>query len=95
MEITSNLSWKDHMLTVSENANKKFNTLATLKMLVDMKTSITMYTSFIRPSIRHGSIVYCNCTDTDEEMLESVQRRAFKIITGDMIRIPIHKTLPN
>ena len=51
MEITSNLSWKDHMLTVSENANKTFNTLATLKMLVDRKTSITMYTSFIRPSI--------------------------------------------
>ena len=85
IEITSNLSWKDHILTVSENANKKLNILAKLKMLVDRKSLITtgMYTSFIRSGMEHGSIVYCNCSDTDDEMLESVQRRAFKIITGN------------
>ena len=32
------------------------------------------------------SIVYCNCSDTDDETLESVRRRAFKIITGGIIR---------
>ena len=32
--------------------------------------------------------MYCNCSDTDDEMLESVQRRAFKIITGGIIRTP-------
>ena len=78
MEITSNLSWKDHILTVSENANKKLNILAKLKMLVDRKSLITMDTSFIRSGMEHGSIVYCNCSDTDHETLESVQRRAFK-----------------
>ena len=88
MEITSNLSWKDHILTVSENANKKLNILAKLKMLVDRKSLITMYTSFIRSGMEHGSIVYCNCSDTDDETLQSVQRRAFKIITGGIIRTP-------
>ena len=88
MEITSNLSWKDHILTVSENANKKLNILAKLKMLVDRISLITMYTSFIRSGMEHGSIVYCNCSDTDDETLESVQRRAFKIITGGIIRTP-------
>ena len=48
MEITSNFSSKDHILTVSENANKKLNILTKLKMLVDRKSLITMYTSFIR-----------------------------------------------
>ena len=88
MEITSNLSWKDHILTVSEIANKKLNILAKLKMLVDRKNLITMCTSFIRSGMEHGNIVYCNCSDTDDETLESVKRRAFKIFTGGIIRTP-------
>ena len=64
------------------------NILAKLKMLVDGKSLITVYTSFIRPGMEHGCIVYCNCTDTDDEILESVQKRAFKIITSGIIRIP-------
>ena len=88
MEITTNLSWKNHILTVSENANKKLNILAKLNMLVDRKSLITTYTSFIQSDMEHGSIVYCNCSDTDDEMLESVQRRTFKIIYGGIIRTP-------
>ena len=47
-----------------------------------------MYTSFIRPGLEYGSIVFCNCTETEDEILESVQRRAFKIITGGIVRAP-------
>ena len=47
-----------------------------------------MYTSFIWPGLEYGSIVFCNCTDTEDEILESVQRRAFKIITGGIVRTP-------
>ena len=57
-------------------------------MLVKRKTLATMYTSFIRPGLEYGSIVFCNCTDTEDEILESVQRRAFKIITGGIVRTP-------
>ena len=32
--------------------------------LTDKKTLTTMYTSFIRPGLEYGSIVFCNCTDT-------------------------------
>ena len=47
-----------------------------------------MYTSFIRPGVEYGSIVFCNCTETEDEILETVQRRAFKIITGGIVRTP-------
>ena len=67
---------------------KKINILAKLKNLIDRKTLTTMYTSFIRPGLEYGSIVFCNCTDTEDEILESVQRRAFKIITGGIVRTP-------
>ena len=88
VELSTNLSWKDHITTISENAGKKINILAKLKNLIDRKTLTTMYTSFIRPGLEYGSIVFCNCTDTEDEILESVQRRAFKIITGGIVRTP-------
>ena len=59
------------------------------RSLIDRKTLTTMYTSFIRPGLEYGSIVFCNCTDTEDEILESVQRKkAFKIITGGIVRTP-------
>ena len=52
-----------------------------------------MYTSFIRPGLEYGSIVFCNCTETEDEILEFLQRRAFKIITGGIVRT--HNNLYN
>ena len=52
------------------------------------KTLITMYTSFIRPGLEYASIVFCNCTETEDDILESVQKRAFKIITDHIVRTP-------
>ena len=72
--------------TNCKNASKKLNILAKIKTLVDRKTLTTMYTAFFRPSLEYGSILFCNCTDTENELLESVQRRAFRIITGGIIR---------
>ena len=59
-----------------------------LKYLLDRKTLTTMYTSFIRPGLEYASIVFCNCTETEEDIPESVQKRAFKIITGGIVRTP-------
>ena len=67
---------------------KKLNILAKLKSLIDRKTLTTMCTSFIRPGLEYGSIAFCNCTEAEDEILESVQRRAFKIITGGIVRTP-------
>ena len=47
-----------------------------------------MYTSFVRPGLEYGSIIFCNCSGTEDELLESVQRRGFKIITGGIVRTP-------
>ena len=76
VELSTNLSWKDHVTTISKNADK-LNILAKLKYLLDRKTLTTMYTSFIWPGLEYASIVFCNCTETEEDILESVQKRAF------------------
>ena len=62
----------------------KLNILAKRKMLVDRNTSTTMYTSFIRPSMESGSIVFCNCMETEDEIFEPVE----SVITCGIIRTP-------
>ena len=47
-----------------------------------------MHTSFIRPGLEYASIVFCICTETEDDILESVQKRAFKIVTGGIVIIP-------
>ena len=76
VELSTNLSWKGHITTISENAGKKINILAKPKNLIDRKTLTTMYTSFIRPGLEYGSIVFSNCTDTEDEILESVAKKS-------------------
>ena len=49
-----------------------------------------MYTSFIRPGLEYVSIVFCNCTKTEDDILESVEKRAFKTITGVVVKPPIN-----
>ena len=78
VELSTNLSWKDHITTISENADKKLNVLAKLKYLLDRKTLTTIYTSFIQPSLEYASIVFCNCTETEEDILESVQKKSIQ-----------------
>ena len=86
IEINSNLTWKDHFKTICENASKKLDILATLKTLTDRKTLTTMYTYFVMPGLEYGSIIFCNCSGTEDELLASIQRRGFKIITGGIVR---------
>ena len=84
----SNLSWKQHVDNISITANKKVVLLCKLKHLLDRKTLLTMYLSFIRPTLEYANVVWVNCTDNDCDQLESIQRRAARIITGGIIRTP-------
>ena len=69
VELSTNLSWKDHITTISENAGKKLNVLVKLKYVLDRTSLTTMYTFFIQPGLEYASIVFCNCTETEEDIL--------------------------
>ena len=85
IELNTKLTWNNHIDTIAASADKKINLLAHLKHLLDRKTLLTMYQSFIRPSLEYGCIIWCNCTDTDNDSIEKVQRRALRIISGGII----------
>ena len=84
--INSKLTWKDHLNAVAEKAHTKLNVLSQLGHTLDRTTLLTMYTSFIRPSLEYGNIVWCNCTDEELFVIEALQRRAARIITGAIVR---------
>ena len=86
IEINSTLTWNQHIDTLASSANKKLNVFNQLSKLLDRKTLHIMYTSFIRPCLEYGNIVWCNCTTNESESLEAIQRRAARIITGGIIR---------
>ena len=78
-------TWKNHSNSNAENANKKRNILVHLSKLLDRKTLSIMYSPFIRPSLEYENIISCNCTEQETELLESIQIRALRIITGGII----------
>ena len=86
IHLNSTLTWKDHITYIAENTNKKLNILSSLSHTLDRKTLLVMYNSFIRPCLEYGNILWSNCTDEEDEILESVQRRAARIISGAIIR---------
>ena len=84
----STLSWKHHIENIASVANKKVSLLTRLKHILDRKTLLIMYTSFVRPSLEYANVLWNNCTDGESDQLESIQRRAVRIITGGIIRSP-------
>ena len=80
------LTWTDHIETIYTSANIKLILLARLKFILDRKTLLTLYTTFVRPCLEYGSIIWNNLTDCNSDRLESIQRRAMRIITGCIIR---------
>jgi len=86
IELNTTLTWKQHTESIALTTNKKINILSHLSKVLDRKTLSIMYTSFIRPSLEYGNIIWCNCTDNESDTLEAIQRRAARIITGGIIR---------
>ena len=53
-----------------------------LKYDLDRKSLKQLYTSFIRPTLEYGNIIWDNCTKQQADLLESIQLDAIRIITG-------------
>ncbi len=86
--LSCDLSWREHITNIADRANKRVNILAKLKHTLDRKTLVILYTSFIRPMLEYADIVWCNMSKNESDLLESVQRRAGRIISGAILRTP-------
>ena len=79
---SSNLTWNKHISNISKSVSKSLDAMKKLKYTTDRKTLYTIYTSFIRPKLEYGSIIWNDCNQNDGSLLEGLQLDAARIITG-------------
>ena len=82
--LTSNLSWKPHILNIYEKASKRLNFLRGLKFKISREVLDKLYKSLIRPIIEYTDVLSDGCHDKECELLEPVQYEAAKVVTGSM-----------
>ncbi len=80
--LTEDLSWKEHIETIATSAGQCLDVLNALKYKLDRSSLEKLYFSFARSKLEYANIVWDNCSKACSNLLESVQIRAAKIITG-------------
>ena len=88
MVLTSNMSWKNHTHQTTAKASKKLGLLYKMKNKLSRSAKSRYYSSFIRPLLEYGNVIFDNCTAAESNSIELVQRRAAIICTGALIRSP-------
>ena len=81
--INDNLSWNEHLDTVTKKAN---NTTAFLRRNLSscpQHIKETCYKTFVRPQLEYAATVWDPHTDINIAKLEGVQRRAARFVTND------------
>ena len=53
-----------------------------LKFKSDRKSLEIIYTTFIRPILEYGDIIWDNCTQYEKQALDKIQTEAARIATG-------------
>ena len=79
LTLSSNLSWKAHILKVYEKACRRLNLLKGLKFILNRGTLNRLYKSLIRPLMEYGDVLWDGCTDGECELLEFVQHKQQKL----------------
>ena len=87
----SNLKWNEHINSVYIKARKRLSLMIPLKTELDRKTLHTMFTSFVRPVMEYGNIVWGGSYDSDINKLEKINVDGMRIITGATANSNIRK----
>jgi hypothetical protein len=80
--LNKSLTWTPHIKITSQKAGKRVDILSRLMYKLDRATLETMYLSFIRPVLEYACVVWDGCTVAEANILENIQLRAARIISG-------------
>ena len=76
------LSWHTHIVNLHHKVMTKINRLRSFGNLVPRHVLLTIYKTNILPVFDYGNIIYDNCCDYGNRMLDKAQLSAAKIIVG-------------
>lgn len=89
--ISSDCTWNQHINHISEKAWKRIGSLRRNKFVLDRLSLSKLYTTFIRPLLEYGNIIWDNSTLGNKKYLDIIQAEAARIVTGGTKLCSIHK----
>jgi len=87
------LSWHAHVIHIHQKVMTKSNRLRSFVNLAPRHALLTIYKTNISPAFDYGGIIYDNCSDYDNRMLDKAQLSAAKIILGCLKTTSSHDVL--
>ena len=80
--MSSNLSWRAHIVKIYQKASKKLNLLKPLKYNLSRYTLEVLFKSLVRSSLENANVVWDGCSESDNNLLESLQIEGARVVTG-------------
>ena len=80
--MSSNLSWRAHIFKIYQKASKKLNLLKPLKYNLSRYTLEVLFKSLVRSSLEYANVVWDGCSESDDNLLESLQIEGARVVTG-------------
>ena len=88
--LSNDCTWHYHINYIKEKAWFRINIMRKLKFKLDRKSLETIYTTFIRPLIEYGDVIWDNCTQYEKQELDKIQNEAARIATGTTKLVSLH-----
>ena len=82
LTLSSNLSWRAHIFKIYQKASKKLNLLKPLKYNLSRYTLEVLFKSLVRSSLEYANVVWDGCSESDNNLLESLQIEGARVVTG-------------
>ena len=82
LQLNEFLSWSPHVRYISTGACRKLGLLRRLRKRLSPLIVQQLYCSSVRPTMEYASLAWCGLSNRDADVLERVQRRAARLVTG-------------
>lgn len=80
VQISSDLSWSKHLLTVRRNASRRLGILLRCKSFFSPSQRLILYKALVRPSMEYCCHLWAGASKTHLSPLDSIQARAIRFI---------------
>ena len=81
--IDNKLRWDSHINNVCKTVSRRVFLLSKLRYIVDIDERKLFFNAHIKPHIDYASVVWDGCSDVLKKRLNSLRRRAVKLILPD------------
>ncbi len=76
------LSWNEHVKSIVSKAGKRIGQLGRVRRYITSHSANTVYLSMIRPLLEYSTGVWTNCGKVNSNNLETLQKRAARVVTS-------------